>query len=718
MHDHADHPGQTRACEPVRADRARGSSLALGGLAESRPELDEEQADLQAQLLDAVGDAVVATDASWRVTCWNAAAERLFGWTGPEARGRSVLELCVSPEEHERAHALAARVLRGEEVRAELELRRRDGGRLPALLTLSPLWDGAGALVGTIGIATDVSDPHRSCPLADRRASQQQAVAELGQRALAGEQPETLLQRIRELLPALLVPEIEVTTAARGAAHGQEPSGWVRAGHWALLAVHTGDGVELDAQDHAFLQALGNALEAAYERRRARQQLEHVASRDPVTGLANRALMVDRLEHVQALAERTGALVGVLFLDLDGFKHINDALGHEVGDRVLRRVADRLRRVVRPGDTVARFGGDEFVIVCPDLPDADAAEVVAQRVHRALQTPLVAGGTELTLTASVGLVAGDHREDASSLLRDAHTAVDAAKERGRNRVALFTPAMRERVRQRVGTADVLRKALDNGGVAVRYQPVFGLASERVEGAEALVRLVLPDGGELAPDRFIWVAEEVGLIHELGEAVLRQACAAATSWVAADPAFVLSVNLSPLQLADDRLVARVQRALADAGLDPVNLSLEITESAVLQTTSGEDQLAQLRGLGIHLALDDFGTGYSALNHLRRLPVDVVKIDRSFVAGMLDEPADRALVAATVDLAHAFGMAVTAEGVEGPIQRDELRGFGCDHAQGYLWSPPVHPGALTHLQRTGVPAADAAQCSGRAQGERSA
>ncbi len=680
----------TERAAVAQADRQHGQPHA-NGLA-PRAEL---------QMLEAIGEAVVVVDPSWRITLWNAACEALYGWSREEALGHSPLPLLVPEEEHAKAQALQARVSAGEPARDEVRLRRRDGTPVSVLLTLAPLRGPDGGITGIIGVGADLTTQQQGRRLIERRARQQQLVAELGQAALAGEPPEDLVERARRQLASLLEASTELVPVSARMAHADPPSAWVPVGARLRLAVRTRHDA-LDEQDHAFLQAVGNALSAAEERRSAREQLERVASHDVVTGLPNRVLLMDRLERAQAAASRTAAPMGLLFLDLDGFKHINDALGHDVGDRILRRVADRLRRVIRSQDTVARFGGDEFVILCPDLPDPEAVTGIAERVQRAFASPFVADGAELTLTASVGVVVGDQERDGAALLRDADTAMYAAKERGRNQHAVFSPAMRERVRERVDTADALRKALDGDGVVVRYQPIVSLHDERLVGAEALVRLALPDGSTLSPDRFIWVAEEVGLIHELGEAVVRRACADAAAWVARDPTLRVAVNLSPLQLADERLVDRITRALREAGLAPTNLALEITESAVLQTTGAEALLTELRSLGIELALDDFGTGYSALNHLRLLPVDVVKIDRSFVAGLCDEPTERALVGATVDLAHAFALAATAEGVETATQRDELARIGCDHAQGFLWSPPLDAADLTALQARGASA----------------
>jgi diguanylate cyclase (GGDEF)-like protein len=428
------------------------------------------------------------------------------------------------------------------------------------------------------------------------------------------------------------------------------------------------------------------------ERKAAEEALVHQAFHDTLTGLPNRALFLDRLGHALARSARRPASTAVLFLDLDRFKWVNDSLGHAAGDSLLVAAAERLRQVVRDEDTVARFGGDEFAVLCEDLSDETEAVTVAQRIIAAVASPIALGERHLALTASIGIaLASGPGADPDVLLRDADSAMYRAKERGRDRIELFDDDMRARAMARVETESALRRALEVGELRVHFQPVVDLAGEVVVGVEALVRWQHPERGLVPPLEFIPVAEETGLIVPLGAHVLSEACHTIARWNRRHrdrPALSVSVNLSARQLSSPGLRDVVAATLAESGLPPELLCLEITESVLMEDAdASREQLQALKEIGVTLSVDDFGTGYSSLLYLKRFPVDVLKIDRSFVSGLGTSTEDSAIVAGVVQLARALGLQSVAEGVEDPEQVRRLGGLGCDLAQGFYWSPAL-------------------------------
>ena len=428
-------------------------------------------------------------------------------------------------------------------------------------------------------------------------------------------------------------------------------------------------------------------------------ELEHQAFHDSLTGLANRALLRDRLEHALARSRRSAETVTVLFCDLDGFKVINDTLGHDTGDLLLVEVARRLAGHLRAGDTAARFGGDEFAVVLDDTDPADAL-ALGERLLTSLRQPFVIEGREIIARASIGIAdSTDESLDADSLLSRADIAMYAAKSTGRDRLVCFEPQMQAELSARHRLHGELRHAvLVDGSLTLHYQPVFELQTMQVDSYEALVRWNHPTRGLVAPDEFIPVAEETGLILEIGRYVVQEACWQTTQWrsLADVPNVSVSVNVSSAQLYDDQFVADVQQALADSGLPSTSLILELTESTLLSDTSRvHDRLAKLRDLGVRVAVDDFGTGYSSLSYLRQFPIDFLKVDRSFVSEL--EPASndqgRALVRSIIGIGHDLGLCVIAEGIETQLQRDVLMAEGCDQGQGYLLGRPVPPDEIS-------------------------
>jgi diguanylate cyclase (GGDEF)-like protein/PAS domain S-box-containing protein len=428
-------------------------------------------------------------------------------------------------------------------------------------------------------------------------------------------------------------------------------------------------------------------IEDVTERRRDGERLAHQAIHDPLTGLPNRLLFVDRLRR--ALAADTQGHTAVLFLDLDHFKVINDSLGHSAGDRLLITIADRLRNAVRPHDTVARFGGDEFTVLCRSVPDARVAEEIAGRVAAAVAKPVHLSEGEVFVTISVGIaLSGGEMETPETLLRNADAAMYGAKERGRARVELYATGARDHAVSQLRTGNELRRALERDELRVFYQPIMNLETSRITAFEALVRWEHPERGLVGPDQFIPLAEETGLVVPIGTWVLEQACRQVAEWRASGASVSVSVNLSPRQLAEPTLTAAIRGVLQRTAVDPHLVWLEITESTLMRDAeSAVSALRALRALGVHLAVDDFGTGYSSMTYLKRFPVESLKVDRSFVDGLGREPEASAICTAVVSLAHALGMRAIAEGVERPEQVAMLRTLGCEMAQGYLFGRPA-------------------------------
>jgi diguanylate cyclase (GGDEF)-like protein len=424
------------------------------------------------------------------------------------------------------------------------------------------------------------------------------------------------------------------------------------------------------------------------DRVKAISALAEAAAHDELTGLANRSLFLDRL---RTSLDR-GEPLAVIFLDLDDFKLINDTLGHGIGDRLLIEVAQRLRAAVRPGDLVARLGGDEFTILCRGVHDTETAHVVAGRVHNAFETPFAVGGQARHQGVSIGcrIAVPGAGESADALLRDADVALYQAKGRGKDRVELFSERTRARLVRRLEIEHELRRAVDSGALEVRYQPQVDLVTCSLVGVEALARWSHPGLGVVSPAEFVSVAEERGLIMALGTLVLERLCHQLATWRKQPDMARMSatVNVSVFQLADPNFAERVLRAVDSARLDCHALCLEVTESALVGAGEGPlEQLHRLREQGLYVAIDDFGTGFSSLAQLKRLPVDVLKIDRAFVDGLGTDAEDTAIVASILSMAHAMGLHVIAEGVETSEQAVELLQLGCGVAQGFLFSAAV-------------------------------
>lgn len=441
-------------------------------------------------------------------------------------------------------------------------------------------------------------------------------------------------------------------------------------------------------------------------RRRIEEEIRYRANYDTLTGLPNRNLVMERLSQELKMARREGVAVGLLYLDLDRFKNVNDAAGHEVGDMLLQQVAQRLRACVRESDTVGRLGGDEFALMLPHLHDAGDAASIAEKIIETLSECFELNGQEAWIGASIGITMfpGDG-ENASELLRHADLAMYKAKESGHNTCQFYKAAMTERVLQRRALEGDLRRALGHGELIVHYQPIVELATGRTVHVEALMRWHHPEKGMVSPAEFIPVAEETGLIVEMGAWVLDECCRQVAAWRAAGLDMAVAVNVSGRQVPQGLPLERIRATLDRHGVPSSAIVFEITESVLLNTSAlVKDWLDSVRSLGIELMIDDFGTGYSSLSYLKHFILKSLKVDKSFVSGVVDDPEDQALVGAILAMARSLGLSVVAEGVETPAQRDWLQRHGCEYAQGYLFSRPVDAQALlehlTGLQAVAV------------------
>ncbi|HYH74110.1 MAG TPA: EAL domain-containing protein [Nocardioides sp.] len=483
-----------------------------------------------------------------------------------------------------------------------------------------------------------------------------------------------------------------------------------------LVGGRLGDVTTFSSSDLALLDTFARHVATSLERGRLeenlrqvtdlKEQLRHQALHDPLTGLPNRTLFLDRVRHAVDTAGRTRVWPAVLYLDLDGFKPVNDTFGHEAGDVLLRTVADRLRGCLRPADTAARLGGDEFVVLLNGPIDRLGVARVVDRIRAQLDVPVLLGeGVVTTVGASIGVALGDvDYPDADTLIRHADIAMYAAKRSLGTDFLVYEPGLGNTTSTRKDSASELAAAIANGELRTVYQPLIDMRTGRPIGAEALVRWQHPTDGLRSPDQFITLAEESGLITQIGELVLNDACRQAARWVAESPDqedLLVTVNLSARQVQDDQIVEQVTAALAESGLEPRRLVLEITETVLMHDRdAAAATLWQLKGLGVRIAIDDFGTGYSSLAYLRRFPIDMLKVAREFVDGLGRDAHDDVITRAIVELAGTLGLLTVAEGIETTQQSDTVAALGCDIAQGYLFSRPIEADAARAVMSASV------------------
>jgi diguanylate cyclase (GGDEF)-like protein len=510
-------------------------------------------------------------------------------------------------------------------------------------------------------------------------------------------------EKIDVLLLDLSLPDSHgLETFAKAYAHAPKVPIIVLTGNddhaLALLAVKAG------AQDFLFKgkldrELLIRSMQYSIERKRYQEQLEHQANYDVLTGLPNRNLLQDRLKRA-VFAQRNARPIAVVFIDLDHFKFINDSLGHTQGDKLLAIIAERLASIVREGDTVARLGGDEFVLVLNDQNKEDVIFRAMQRVLNKVSEPMTIDGQELYITCSAGvsLYPAD-APDVETLLKNADVAMYRAKEHGRNNFQFYTPEMNDLANERLALEHSLRRALERNELLLHYQPKVNLETGMIVGAEALLRWQHPEWGLIAPERFIPIAEETGLIVQIGAWVIRTACNQARLWQDAGlPPVVMSVNLSARQFRQESFVKVVTQILHETGLKPEQLEMELTESMLMHNANAAISiLAGLKSIGVRLSLDDFGTGYSSLSYLSRLPIDTLKIDRSFVQhiGDQDECDNGILAQAIISLGHSLNLTVIAEGVETGEQLKFLKAHQCDEVQGFYFCKPTVAGEFAKM-----------------------
>jgi diguanylate cyclase (GGDEF)-like protein/PAS domain S-box-containing protein len=699
------------------------------------PERSRSGADraYAAAILDAALDAVITIDHNGNVLEFNRAAESTFGYDRAAVVGRELAELIVPPESrdaHRRALARwteegpgpGAGSLLGR--RIEVRAMRADGEVFPAELAISrvdlpgpPLFT---ACIRDISARQHAEERLRATQSHFRTLVEQlplavyiDAVDEVSSNIYTSPQLEPMLgytvdewQSDPLLFVRTLHPEDrERALAAHAHTHStREPLSidyrlvardgrviWV---HDEARVVEGGDG----------LPVLQGYLLDITERRAMDELLRQQAFQDPLTGLANRALFADRVQHALELRQESGAETAVLFLDIDDFKRVNDTLGHPAGDTLLCEAGARLRAALSPSHTVARLGGDEFAILIEEDLEPAAVADIAEHLLAALQPPFSIAGSDLFVTASVGIAVGD---DAEELLRSADVAMYRAKASGKAQHRFYKPTMDEALLGRLELIADLRRANLSEELVLHYQPTVDLRTGAIIGVEALVRWQHPVRGLLPPGEFIPAAEETRLIDGIGRWVLAEACGEAARWrlELASRALTMSVNVSARQLERSVLVHDVWAVLEETGLDPSDLTLEITESALAH---GHDEaragIRALQELGVKLALDDFGSGYSSLSLLQELPVDVLKIDRSFVAGIEATGRRTALLQAIVEIARALGLTVVAEGVENARQAAALRRLGCPLAQGFYFAPPLAKPDIDALLRVSEGQAD--------------
>jgi diguanylate cyclase (GGDEF)-like protein/PAS domain S-box-containing protein len=669
-------------------------------------------------LVETCADGIVLTDPAFTVIFCNRRAALLHGFDAPEDLiGRNIINF-IAPEHRDHAIAVAAEISYGGTVTGiEYDVIRSDGTRFVAEVNGSVILGPDGAPQAFLGIVRDITErkqAEKALEVSEERYRR------LFERTLVGIYSTDEGGRIldcNEAFVRLLGCTSKADVCSRPAtsffldpAERQVITGrlveqgsltnlevcYLRADGapvWVLenISLVEGDDGELDVLEGTILDIT--------ERKVLEEQLTHQAFHDALTGLPNRALFMDRLGHALARSGRTGEALGVLFLDLDNFKVVNDSLGHKVGDQLLLAVAQRLRTCLRPADTVARLGGDEFTILIDDVCELSDATGVAERVADALRAPFMLDSRDLFISTSIGIAISTSGEGSEDLLRNADLAMYQAKTGGRARYAIYEPALNDHVWERLEHETDLRRALDGKELVLHYQPVVLLNTSDIVEVEALVRWQHPGRGLVLPTDFISLAEDTGLILPLGQWVLEEACRQVRAWQLELPGaanLLVSVNLSPRQFRDPGLVNDIKRILRETELEARFLKLEITESTGLDNTeSTVNTLLELKALGIQIAIDDFGTGYSALSYLKHYPIDTLKLDRSFISGLGRSLEDSAIIHAVIAFARTLNLRVIAEGIETPEQLVRLRELGCPLGQGYYFARPLPPDEVRTL-----------------------
>ena len=661
----------------------------------------------QANLVEHVSDAIIGVDTSGRVESWNRAAALIYGVSSDVAVGSALHDLVGLPDGF------------GETTVRDIESvhRRLDGNLVIVRASVTDIFDEGGNRTGFVVVCADTTERRRAED--ERRAVEQlhSTVIEAVDEGIVVADANGIIvdanPAARRILPldaevgsrlidCVAGPDGIVGADRRPISLADHPVARALARNEAmqdvLIGLVTDDTERWLSLSCRPLPAMASAASGTVcsfadvtKVIQAQQELSYRATHDELTGLCNRVVFVDNLQHALARGRRMQTNTAVLFIDIDRFKLVNDTLGHASGDEVLTEVARRLQGATRAMDRVGRIAGDEFIVMCSDVTGIQPVAQRAIELERVIAEPIrLSNGRQPALHASIGIAfAAGGDGDAEELLRDAHVAMRRAKELGGTQIEIFDADLRVQAERRRQVELGLRAALDNHEIDVHYQPIVSVASPRILGVEALARFTHPELGPIPPDEFIRIAEETDLILSLGIEVLATACAQAARWRATDPAardLYVSVNLSARQLYDPHLVSQVETVLRDTGLEPDALWLEITESVLMDDAPSAARIfAALRGLGAHLVVDDFGTGYSSLAYLQAFPVEMLKIDRSFVKGLDEDDSSEAIVRAIISLAGSLKLRVVAEGVERPTQLARLDQLGCDAFQGYLCSP---------------------------------
>ena len=666
--------------------------------------------------------AIIARDMDSVIRMWNPAAEKMFGFREDE-----VLETTtrmVPPGLQAASDANVARARQGETIWIEDTQRlHRDGRAIDVSMSIAPIYGADNMVIGTMATIADISRRKQAEQALRESEAHLRLAMEAAQMGMWYWESHTdrfvysegfatlfghgandphvdyraLQQRLhpddRELFDATMRHAVKEGTDFQVDYRTLWADGSV---HWVSNRgqVHRGP-------NGRAVRVIGVGMDIT-DRKHAEQRIAHMAHHDALTGLPNRVLLRDRIQQAIAHAHRAGTQLAVLFLDLDRFKTINDSLGHQLGDRLLQSVASRILVCVREGDTVARVGGDEFVIVIPGIGSQADAAAVGGKILEVLASAFHLHGHDLHVNASIGIsVYPSDGTDAETLMRNADTAMYHAKDSGRANYQFFTQHMNVAAQQRLAIENALRRSLEGNEFEVHYQPLFDLRDRSITGFEALLRWTAADGEHASTAEFIAAAEDSGLIVPIGEWVLREAMTQARRWQSAGRPLMLSVNVSATQLGRPTFVERLRRLLEETGFDPALLELEVTEGVIIEGAGeAREALDHIAALGVGVAIDDFGTGYSGLAYLKRLPIDTVKIDQSFVRDLTVDPDDAAIVTAIVAMSQSLGVDVVAEGVETEEQLAELRRLGCHRAQGYLLAPPMDARAVTRMLQGAV------------------
>lgn len=699
-------------------------------LYESRQAVWQEKERAQVTL-ESIGDAVITADAAGNIEYLNPAAEALTGWHQQEAQGRPLPEVfdIVNEQSREKVENPLEMCLREGRIIGlanHTVLIRRDGVEFAIEDSAAPIRDRDGGIVGAVMVFHDVTERRKANDMLREREEQMRTLINAmpdfvcfkdgdGHWLLSNEFGLRLFEiqggSYQGKNDSELADVSPFYQKVFQSSKDSDEAAW-RAGYAVrneeIISRSDGSKMSFDVIKVPLFHPDGKRKGLVVvgrditERRGFEEKIEHMAQHDTLTGLPNRTLLVDRLEQALERAGRHHQMVGVLLIDLDRFKTINDTLGHDVGDELLRAVSDRIARCLRGSDYVGRLGGDEFMIILSDLAGAQESISICEDILRELALPFSIRGHEMYVTCSIGVsIAPNDGDDEQTLIRNADAAMYRAKEQGRNAYQFYTPDMNARAFERLALENSLRRALERNELRVYYQPKVNTATGKITGAEALVRWQHPDMGLVSPAKFIPLAEESGLIVPIGEFVMRTACAQNKAWQDAGlPSITMAVNLSARQLHEAELVATVTGVLKQTGLDASWLELELTESMLMQQVEGPEKLLRaLKGIGIELSIDDFGTGFSSLSYLKRFPIDYLKIDRSFIQDVPGDINDAAIVKAVIAMADSLNLKVVAEGVEKQEQIDFLHNHGCDDVQGFFFSPPVPSEKFTELLQQG-------------------